>query len=210
MSDFDPSAPLDAEPTPEAALASSQSLDLNGDGYVDAITVGNSDGTTDVFTDQDENGRFEGAVRYRWDGTVAAVLQDADEDGDYDVAVVDQTGNGVLDTTAVDTTGDGRFDTVVTDLNENGVADGLEVPATGQTIDNGGWSFHPRGDSFPVDPVTAASPSIVGPVTNPDPMYTFFVNLAGETGQAVFGPADSDHDGWTDGEDSHPGDPFRH
>ncbi len=59
-------------------------------------------------------------------------------------------------------------------------------------------------------PSVVGSQMIIGPVTNPDPMYTLLLNLAAETGQVAWGPDDSDHDGHFDNYDDHPHDPFRH
>lgn len=216
MSDIDPASEHEATESGSAlgdsALGNSQYLDTNADGYVDGIAVRNADGTTDIFVDQDQNGAFEGAVRYRSDGVAAAAFVDADENGAYEVAMVDQTGNGVLDTTVVDTTGDNQLDTVVADLNENGVADTQEGPYgggsgiyTGLVGGTPGYAGNPR----PAAP-GETGPGIIGPATNPDPLVTLIMTIAGETGQVVYPPSDRDGDMYSDNEDRYPGDPYRH
>ncbi|WP_299445961.1 hypothetical protein [uncultured Phycicoccus sp.] len=214
MSEFDPASDPEAGDSDlgGAALADAQYLDTNVDGYVDSVAVRNLDGTTDMFVDQNQNGVFEGAVRYRPDGVVAGAFYDADENGAYEIAVIDQTGNGVLDTTVVDSTGDNQLDTVVADLNENGVADTQEVQAapssgiyTGEVWGTPGSAGNPR----PAAP-WETGPGIIGPATNPDPLVELIIGIAEETGRVVFPPDDSDHDGWPDNDDYHPGDPFRH
>ncbi|WP_392544423.1 hypothetical protein [Oryzobacter telluris] len=178
----------DVDPIPEAedpalgvAASPGQYWDTNADGYVDTITVQDASGSVDVFTDADEDGVFEGAAVVRADGTVAAAFRDSDENGAYDVGAVDQTGNGVLDTSVIDADRDGVLDTVVaTDLDENGVADAAGLPV----LD-----------------------TVVGPATNPDPVYNLIVSMAQETGRAVFPASDRDLDGVSDDQDRHPSDP---
>lgn len=197
--------------TPEqdalASSAAAQSWDTTGDGWADTVTVANADGSTQVFTDLDQNGVHEGAAVVRADGTVAAAFTDLDQNGILDIAVVDQTGNGVADTTAIDTDGNGVLDRLAYDLNENGVPDSQEgAPSVVRDGLVGGIA------PLVVEtvPPGTTGPGIVGPVTNPDPFYTLMLTLAAETGQAVFPPGDRDSDGWNDNEDHHPGDPFRH
>lgn len=201
---------FDTTPDHDQQLGAAQYLDNNADGVADAIAVPNVDGTTDVFTDQDQNGIHEGAVRFRADGTVAVAFHDINQDGFHDVGVVDQTGNGVPDTTVVDANGDGVLDTVVADLNENGIADAAEVPAT--PVAGAGTPLVGGTEPLVTRPVPAGTPgrAVIGPVTNPDPIYSLIVSLAEETGQVAYPPDDSDHDGWDDNVDHHPGDPRRH
>lgn len=206
MSELDPpdAAPSD-DPLAAAALGSATQMDFNADGVVDALVVANADGTTDVFTDQGQDGRVEGAVRFRADGSVAAVFQDADQNGTFEVIGVDQSGNGVIDGWAVDTTGSGQVDTAVQDLNENGIADTAEAPAA-STPASGYWSFHPD-DASADNPAGVPTAGFVGPVTNPDPVYSLILDLVAETGQVVYPPDDSDFDGWPDKDDARPHDP---
>ena len=216
MSDIDPASEHDPTETSsalgDATLGDVQYLDTNADSYVDTIAVANADGTTDVFADADQNGVSETAIRYRADGSVGAAFGDTDQNGYYDVALVDQTGNGVLDTTVADTDGNGQFDTTVTDLNENGVLDTQEGPYgggggiyTGEVGGTPGYAGNPR----PAAP-GETGPGIIGPATNPDPLVTLIMNIAGETGQVVYPPSDRDGDMYSDNEDRYPGDPYRH
>ncbi|WP_392544424.1 hypothetical protein [Oryzobacter telluris] len=188
---------MDTDPAPEPALAAEQYVDTNADGLYDTAVAANPDGSTTTFVDLDTNGVYETAVIQRVDGSVAAVTQDRDQNGILDVAYLDQTHNGVLDTTMADTTGDNVMDVVSSDLNENGAVDALE--STGFVL----GEVEPS-TGFRLDHVD------VGPATNPDPFYTLMLTLAAETGQAVFPPDDSDHDGWPDNQDNAPGDSWRH
>lgn len=212
MTDIDPTDPGPIPTDANAALGgaeSAQQLDTDGNGVFDAIAVAHADGSLDVFGDPDEDGIHETATVVRPDGTIAVVFVDTDEDGVHDVAFVDQTQNNVLDTTVVDSTGDGRFDTVVADLDENGIPDAQQVAATpgfpGPFVIGG----HEPLVFTPV-PEGTTGPGVIGPMTNPDPLVTLILGIVGETGQPVFPPDDSDHDGWNDNEDFHPHDPFRH
>ncbi len=188
--------------------AGGQYVDVSGDGVFDTVVVPTSDGNTSVFVDQDQNGVYEGATVFRADNSVAVTFQDGDQNGQYDGASVDQNGNGKPDTWLADTTGDGQFDTQLVDLNENGVDDSREAgsAATGTPLVGGsGWSF----TSGTGEGVVGTGFGMVGPVTNPDPLYELIVGIAGETGVVAYGPPDSDHDGVYDNYDAHPHDPFK-
>ena len=188
--------------------AAAQYGDSNLDGVTDTVSVVNPDGTTSVFVDQDQDGGYEGAVVFRADGTAALTMVDADQNGAYESAAADQSGDGVADVHVTDTDLDGVLDSRVDDANQNGVSDlqepgGMAMP--GDFIVGG-----PEAGSYTDGVQTLDGPgySVVGPVTNPDPVYQLIMDLAAETGTVAFGPDDSDHDGWYDDEDARPNDSF--
>ena len=96
----------------------------------------------------------------------------------------------------IDDNGDGLYDRreyLASVLNTN-TGPGTSVMIIGGTD---------RGSLVPVS-------GFVGPVTNPDPMYTLILRLAEATGTVAYSPPDSDGDGWYDHEDARPSDPYRH
>jgi hypothetical protein len=182
--------------------------DSNLDGVSDTVSVLNPDGTTSVFVDQDQDGGYEGAVVFRADGTAAVTMVDADQNGAYESAAADQSGDGVADVYVTDTNLDGVLDSRVDDANQNGVAD-LQEPG-GAAMPGDFIVGGPEAGAYTDGIQTVDGPgySVVGPVTNPDPVYQLIMDLAAETGTVAFGPSDSDADGWYEDEDARPSDPF--
>lgn len=160
-------------------------FDANGDGVVDAMSVdSNLDGYIDTTGhDQDQNGVFE------------VLKLDNNVDGITDTWAYDVNQNGVYERMAVDTNGDGQADTSITDSNGDEVPDTVMVDANVNGVD---------------DRIEPSADFVVGPPTNLDPVVNLIYTLVEETGQPVYGPSDSDHDGWTDNLDHWPHDPFRH
>ena len=144
---------------------------------------------------------------FRADGTAAVTMVDADQNGAYETAAADQSGDGVAGVYATDTNLDGVLDTRVDDANQNGVSDLQEPGSVPFPADNlvGG----PEAGSYTDGVQTVDGPgySIVGPVTNPSPFYQLIMDLAEETGQVAFGPDDSDHDSYPDSQDARPTNP---
>ncbi len=157
-------------------------------------------------------------------------LYQVDGDACYDVATMDADGNGFFEEAWFDLDNDCRWDTRV--WNSVG-ADNFAESATFDMDEDGYWETwvadNDQREGFDVAyfddnhdgrydrwvslrPVASASGTFgfVGPPTNPSPFYTLMLQLAGETGTAVFGSSDRDGDGWYDHEDSWPGDPYRH
>lgn len=99
-----------------------------------------------------------------------------------------------------DTNGDQIVDTVM--IGRCGDMSPTSSASTAIRTENGiddysPWEFSSGGVSV-----------VGGPVTNPDWFYSLMMDIAVRVGP-TFGAPDSDHDGYHDNIDAHPGDPFR-
>ena len=159
-------------------------MDNSGDGIVDAVTFDAiGDGVHDTFAlDVDQNGRFE------------VMVSDTDGNGAPDVWMWDDNQNGTFERMAVDTTGEGQMDHFIHDTNGDEIGDTVVLDANLNGLD---------------DRSEGPGSMTIGPATNRDPLSQLVLDLVEETGEPVFGPPDSDGDGWSDHEDARPHDPFR-
>ena len=171
---------------PAEAAESWQRHQLDGDACYDAATMdSNRNGYAEViWFDLDNDCKFDTRM---WNSVgsedfMESMTFDMDEDGHWETWIADNDQRVGFDVAYFDDGQDGRYDRW------------MRIPAA----------------STPVGTGSGTSTVSLGPVTNPDPVYSLVLRLAEETGTAVFSESDRDGDGWYDYEDARPGDPFRH
>ena len=159
-------------------------FDTNGDGYYETVQF-------------DSN----------YDGYQDTVAQDTNNDGFYDTMYTDTDGDGFANVVMVDANADGYFEQLYIDQNIDGVMESYAIDQDGDRVFETTF-FDANADQ--IDDRVAGHVAVVGPVTNPDPLYNLMLLLAEETGTPVYAPSNRDGDMYSDDEDRHPGDPLRH
>jgi hypothetical protein len=147
-------------------------------------------------------------------GGLSAAAQAVDLDGDgvadVNADAADQSGNGVADVYAVDFTFDNVADVYMYDTNENGFMDSYRVydgHGSFVILDLNENGFEDTSEAGGV-PLPVTGPGLIGPITNPDWLTNLTTWAVGQGAAPAMGPTDSDGDGYHDGIDGDPYDPY--
>lgn len=163
-----------------------------------------------TFDSNNDNYEESFAADTNQNGVFDAYMSDTDGDGQYDVEMFDVNQDGFMEHNVVDQNSDGMFDTYVADRDGDLVLETIVVDVDQDGVDDRAVQIATPIVGGPNNAPLIPTDGFVGPVTNPDPLYSLVLDLAEKTGQPVYGPSDRDGDMYNDNEDARPGDPYYH